>query len=976
MPSPPPDGKRPGCAQGPLRIFLSYGHDENAAIVGRIQAELEKRGHDVWLDTSSIKAGQDWRRCITEGILNSDRVLCFLSKHSVRNPGVCLDEIAIALGAKGGSISTVLLEHEEEVQVPASISHIQWLDMQDWEERLRSGGPEWQGWYDRRISELIDVIEGEEGRRFAGEIRLLQERLQPTSSEARIRRLIDKGMVGRQWLLSAVNEWSASRDRASRIFWITGAPGVGKSAFAAHLAHFGRDKVIAVHFCEYDKPDHRSAHAVVRTLAFQLAARLPDYRRLLLERTEIATTEGKTSAELFDYLLAGPLSHTIGGGRQRYLAVIDALDEATEEGRNPLAELLARDAERLAGWLGIVVTSRPESEVAGPLQGLTPFCLDAAEPRNLSDIEGYARQRLSPQLEDRTPAEVSRLLSGILRRSEGVFLYAEYFCDEVERGRISLDEPDQFPNGLGGSYSQYFQRQFPDADKYRTACRPLLRMMLAARESLPLEVCQSVFDWTTEQSADAVRSLGTLFPVATESGCAAVRPFHRSLADWLADSSRAGIYFADPKEGNRMLADYCWSGFQQGAQGMTDYAWKHLAAHLQAAERWEDLLTAIRTPALGLLRRWTQQETSEDGLACIQGLIREGGAEGEDLAALETQLARILGRRGRYTEMEELLTSALSRTSYWRARKVRAVAIHELGSLHLYRGERKEAERCYGRALRLCRWGLQRYPAEASANLIALATVASRDYDWKRVVRLTRRAADLSHSCGDFAHKLAAGRLGTFALERLGHSDQAMAELEPLLALSESAGADHERMRLLVAKAWFLYRQAVLTCREVQRTRKAFAEARRSASRLMNYYGQLDCSSGLAWSALAAGEVDEAADYFGDVARLAPGGSHQEMTVGACLGLAAAAHAGGDFETAADRYRSALKSSRMHGFKGYEAMASTGLAGLLWHAGESKEAEDWFRQAMESAEANSPRTVQMTKHNIRRCRQSATQSPL
>ena len=39
-----------------------------------------------------------------------------------------------------------------------------------------------------------------------------------------------------------------------------GAPGIGKSAFAAHLAHeYGRGTVIAVQFCDWRKPDHRDA---------------------------------------------------------------------------------------------------------------------------------------------------------------------------------------------------------------------------------------------------------------------------------------------------------------------------------------------------------------------------------------------------------------------------------------------------------------------------------------------------------------------------------------------------------------------------------------------------------------------------------------------------------------------------------------------------------------------------------------------
>jgi len=98
-----------------LRIFLSYGHDSNEQLVLEIKADLEKRGHDVWIDKSEIKFGDDWRRSITEGIVDSYRVLSFLSKHSTRDHGVCRDEIAIAIGIKE--------------------ANIRWPDIHDWREQ-------------------------------------------------------------------------------------------------------------------------------------------------------------------------------------------------------------------------------------------------------------------------------------------------------------------------------------------------------------------------------------------------------------------------------------------------------------------------------------------------------------------------------------------------------------------------------------------------------------------------------------------------------------------------------------------------------------------------------------------------------------------------------------------------------------------------------------------------------------------------
>jgi hypothetical protein len=69
--------------------------------------------------------------------------------------------------------------------------------------------------------------------------------------------------------------------------------------------------------------------------------------------------------------------------------VIEALDEAGDAGRNPLVETVARQASRLPDWIGIVATSRPESAVETPLQGLRPLVLSTRTEANLSDLGEY-----------------------------------------------------------------------------------------------------------------------------------------------------------------------------------------------------------------------------------------------------------------------------------------------------------------------------------------------------------------------------------------------------------------------------------------------------------------------------------------------------------------------------------------------------------------------------------------------------------
>jgi len=579
----------------PLRIFISYGHDNNVELISHIITDLTNRGHEVCIDKICIKPFDDWRRQITNCIIHSQKFVSILSKHSTRDHGVCLDEIAIAIRVKGGNIQTILVESENEVKTPPSVSHIQWLDMHDWKEKYSSGEEVWNAWYQAKLAEIVAVVESDESRRFAGEIKTLEEYLKPISSTSRINELLAREMVGRGWIFDEIEKWRKDSDRRSRLFWIKGDPGFGKSAFIAHLAHYHGAEVISVQFCEWDKPDHRNANRVVQTLAFQIATRLPDYRKFLLTLPEIKNLDRKNASELFDYLIANPLRNTIGCDRERYLVVIDALDEASENGRNELVEMLVRNAPRLPDWIGIIISSRPKSEVIAPLQGLNPLELETKTELNLADIREYLHRELETQLENRP--DTQWLVEQILEKSEGVFLYAERFCNDVKLRYISLDRPEQFPKGLGEIFFQYFRRQFPEMENYRKDVRPVLRAILAAREPLPMDIFQRIFNWQDEELCDLTHILGSLFPITTEYGNEVIKPYHKSLAEWLADKKKSYDYFVSVKEGNKILAADGWAEYHKnGTNNLSRYYSYHLPFHLLAEKRFADLVDLLRDP--------------------------------------------------------------------------------------------------------------------------------------------------------------------------------------------------------------------------------------------------------------------------------------------------------------------------------------------------------------------------------------------
>jgi tetratricopeptide (TPR) repeat protein len=543
-----------------MKIFFSYGHDTNIGLVLRIRGDVEQAGHSVWIDESEIKAGDVWRRKILDGLKDTNWMLAFLSRHSVRDPGVCLDEIAITMGAKGDAFSTILVEPEQEVRVPVSISHIQWSDMSDWRTRQSQDGPEWEAWYRERVSAILASLADPATHRFSGEIAELEKLLRPISQAADIPPLID-GFVGREWLRGIVETWRKDHTER-RMFWLTGGAGSGKSAFSAWLTHFARTNVIGLNLCRWNDQDRRDPQKVLRTLAFLIGTRLPDYRRAILDKLRIhdpAATEllAKGPVPLFNWLLAEPLHYLIDGGRRndRYIIIIDALDETLDGDHSELADLLAEGAKRLPDWIALLLTSRPEPVLQRILSGLDPTQIDAKS--NDGDLRDYAKRWLATP--ERPATEVDGLVKRVVTAAGGNFLYLAKLREAVEQGWLTLDRPGRLPRGLVGLYRVWFRRQFPKGGPYRKDWAPLLEVLVAAQQPVPLDVLQVIFCWSGPvEEAERLEGLGSLFTRTAEG----VAPFHASLRDWLTDASAAGATFVlDIQAGRAKLSDMLWARF-------------------------------------------------------------------------------------------------------------------------------------------------------------------------------------------------------------------------------------------------------------------------------------------------------------------------------------------------------------------------------------------------------------------------------
>ena len=574
-----------------LNLFFSYGHDRNSVLVERIKKDLEKRGHHIWIDTNEIKAGDYWRDDILQGILNSSEVVAFLSEHSTRNPGVCLDELKIAVCVKGAEIKTILLEPENKIKPPATISDIQWLDMSKWVEAKESPDIDFEEWYSKKFEELCQTIESKESMELNGEITTLKDKLNPFLNSNKEYQLLSKEFYGRKWLEESIEKWL--KEGKTKALVLYGSPGSGKSSFSVNYAHYNT-KVLGSFFCEWNREYSIDPNRLVRTMAFRLATKLPDYRSLLLRQLKSDVDLDKMNAEtIFDFLLVAPFSNLVDGSRETGVIIVDGLDEAEKNGENQVAEVFSKCADRLPRWIRFLFTSRPERNVQKYFQSCYSIDIIGDMPDQYDDIRSYFVHSLKEEL-SRIPNKLE-ILNKACELSDGVFLYAEFLVTDIKNGSIDLSEIQSFPKGLNAFYRLSMSRKFPTRESF-LQIRDLLEF-LTISETIPEKLICGACGYNSYTFITSMDKLGSWVNRYKEKKYVLLGFSHKSVKDWFTNAEQSDELYIDSKLGALKLARYCKevlsSNFACGNvvydDSLQEYIKNHIGPYYIKSENYSEL---------------------------------------------------------------------------------------------------------------------------------------------------------------------------------------------------------------------------------------------------------------------------------------------------------------------------------------------------------------------------------------------------
>ena len=587
-------------AAKPLKIFISYGHEidavdeygnpypdpNNESVVRKIKAYLESRGHEIWLDREKIKPGDDWRRSIYEGVEWSDVALICLSRKAMKPNGVCRDEIAIALGVRGGNMFPVKLEALKDSEYPAYLLTRQlFTEFMDWRAHWTEGVVD-EAWLDKNLEELAKSLEEKEVGLYGEEMVELKSLLKPWNMNDRLRRL-DRGVqtlyneethefenrtvhkfCGRESLFQLFEGriGQAVRSDSERVLWLKKGPGFGKSRFAAELLYRYYYAISAAYFIEYNQRETLAPHTFVKSVAYQLGQANSAYRKKLLnyikENQDSINLQTGDPQTLFKTLIVDLMSDEIDGGRATQWILVDALDEATESNRNEIASLISQNLDRLPPWICFFITSRDkDNAVNDNFSQFTP--IDFSDEENVSDVRDY----IINEFEGMNITVSEDMVNILQEKSEGTFLYPEMVFRDLKKNSFKIDDIRNLPSGVINYIHQQFDRLFgSDIKLYKREIRPMLGFILTSCEPIQRAVLKYSLGIRRDSELDDwLEMLGTFFIQSGSADEDTVVPFHKSVIDYCFDKDISGNYFVYPDEAKEDFANRGLDLYKSGA---------------------------------------------------------------------------------------------------------------------------------------------------------------------------------------------------------------------------------------------------------------------------------------------------------------------------------------------------------------------------------------------------------------------------
>ena len=390
-------------------------------------------------------------------------------------------------------------------------------------------------------------------------------------------------------ILEKLDTW-ASDANSSKVYWMVGMAGVGKSTIAHTFCENLEAKNVlgGSFFASRGSEKTRNARLIIPVIAHALARASPLIKVEVVKAIEDDPTLTESTyiniKEQFKQLVYNPVRTTAGVVNKLHkVVVIDAVDEcANLEVVALFIKLVLECASKIP--LKIFLASRDEYWIRNAFGSTKDgvreyFYLHEIEKDVVrNDIQKYLETSLARIKKDNSEEwPLPNELSGLLARSGTLFIYAATAVRYIANGRegyksrlsaiVSHGQKsiNKFETDIDSLYVHVLEKICEDKESDEVDhLRKLLSIIIFLSNPLPMEAIASLSQESNTHSD--LSPLSSVIHIPDQPG-AVVAPFHASFPDFITDSKRCSLErfsskrssfpALDASEGHKLLAVKC-----------------------------------------------------------------------------------------------------------------------------------------------------------------------------------------------------------------------------------------------------------------------------------------------------------------------------------------------------------------------------------------------------------------------------------
>ncbi|KAH8789965.1 hypothetical protein F5882DRAFT_266609, partial [Hyaloscypha sp. PMI_1271] len=399
------------------------------------------------------------------------------------------------------------------------------------------------------------------------------------------------------WRASGTCEWITAnkayttwlQSKSSKLLWLHGPPGVGKTVLSIHLTEeleslAGEPEIscLLYYFCSHSDNKRNTEVAVLRGLMLQLIDRSPDLVKVLLRDFELyKDNQGLFSVENQEVLWKNFQIMLSNIDVAKVYCVIDGLDEIKSNSMDWLPKKL-RDLSltmESKTITKIIVTSRdfPDS-IRSALEDVDQVIMNPeVNGKVRTDLENFISETVGKLARSKGYHEdlKNTVYRGLVEGADGTFLWVSYVAEELKKTEPSKTEATlrRQPKGLTGIYERMLLEVH---DSKRDDVVEILRWLVGTVRPLTLTELSTATGTQPAQtlSRDArirerIGFAGSLLKVV-ESDEPYVQFFHSTAKAFLLEldttsNPQLQIFQINEAEVNLKITQRCFQYIQSGA---------------------------------------------------------------------------------------------------------------------------------------------------------------------------------------------------------------------------------------------------------------------------------------------------------------------------------------------------------------------------------------------------------------------------